>query len=77
MRGFQLWINLPASHKMSVPEYQEFIAEDIPEETTEAGGLIRVITGGTDRGTKGAVLLGVYRSQLELINLVNCGGELN
>jgi len=55
MRGFQLWINLPATHKMSAPDYQEFSADEIPEEATEAGGLIRVITGETDRGTKGAV----------------------
>jgi len=55
MRGFQLWINLPASHKMSAPDYQEFTAAEIPEEATEAGGLIRVITGETNRGTKGAV----------------------
>jgi len=31
MRGFQLWINLPASEKMSAPAYQEFAAEAIPE----------------------------------------------
>lgn len=24
MRGFQLWVNLPAENKMDVPEYQEF-----------------------------------------------------
>lgn len=55
MRGFQLWINLPATHKMSAPEYQEFTAAEIPEETTAAGGIIRVIAGRTNRGTEGAV----------------------
>jgi redox-sensitive bicupin YhaK (pirin superfamily) len=30
MRGFQLWINLPAAEKMSDPEYQEFAADAIP-----------------------------------------------
>lgn len=30
MRGFQLWINLPAAHKMDTPEYQEFGAADFP-----------------------------------------------
>lgn len=30
MRGFQLWINLPAVHKMDVPEYQEYRSEDFP-----------------------------------------------
>ena len=31
MRGFQLWINLPASAKMSDPEYQEIRPEVVPE----------------------------------------------
>lgn len=30
MRGFQLWINLPATHKMDHPEYQEYAAEAFP-----------------------------------------------
>lgn len=31
MRGFQLWVNLPAAEKMSDPAYQEFSPEAIPE----------------------------------------------
>ncbi|MXS85993.1 pirin family protein [Nitrosomonas sp. HPC101] len=30
LRGFQLWINLPAAHKMDHPEYQEFPAAAFP-----------------------------------------------
>jgi quercetin 2,3-dioxygenase len=30
MRGFQLWVNLPAANKMDRPEYQEFAADDFP-----------------------------------------------
>ena len=30
MRGFQLWINLPAANKMDKPEYQEFKSEAFP-----------------------------------------------
>ena len=30
MRGFQLWINLPARDKMTAPRYQEFGPEKIP-----------------------------------------------
>jgi quercetin 2,3-dioxygenase len=30
MRGFQLWINLPAANKMDTPEYQEYKSEDFP-----------------------------------------------
>ncbi len=30
LRGFQLWINLPAANKMDHPEYQEYSAEAFP-----------------------------------------------
>ena len=56
MKGFQLWINLPASHKMSAPTYQEFNAIDIPVQSTDKGATIRVITGSTDQGTSGPVV---------------------
>jgi len=51
MRGFQLWINLPAREKMSDPQYQEFSASAIPEVNVE-GGRVRVLAGefGTARG---------------------------
>lgn len=53
--GFQLWINLPASHKMTAPKYQEFPAEKIPVETLD-GGTITVIAGTTEGGTTGPVI---------------------
>ncbi|UJP04605.1 MAG: pirin family protein [Nitrosomonas sp.] len=34
MRGFQLWINLPAAHKMDRPEYQEYPAAAFPQVQT-------------------------------------------
>ena len=51
MRGFQLWINLPAKEKMSDPVYQEFSPEAVPEVALEQGG-VRVLAGqfGTRRG---------------------------
>ena len=30
MRGFQLWINLPAANKMDAPEYQEYRSDAFP-----------------------------------------------
>lgn len=45
MRGFQLWINLPAKEKMSAPAYQEISPEAIPEVTLENGGKLRVLSG--------------------------------
>ena len=45
MRGFQLWINLPAKDKMGAPKYQEFSAERIPEVAPVAGVSVKVIAG--------------------------------
>jgi hypothetical protein len=44
MRGFQLWINLPARDKLSDPAYQEFSAAVIPE-VTQDGARVRVLAG--------------------------------
>lgn len=51
MRGFQLWINLPASEKMSDPAYQEFSSAAIPEVMLDTGR-VRVLAGqfGATRG---------------------------
>jgi redox-sensitive bicupin YhaK (pirin superfamily) len=45
MRGFQLWINLPAKEKMKRASYRDLQAADIPEVGLEKGGLVRVIAG--------------------------------
>jgi redox-sensitive bicupin YhaK (pirin superfamily) len=55
MRGFQLWVNLPARLKMSEPDYQEFEADRIPVETREGGVSLKVIAGTTSSGTAGPV----------------------
>jgi hypothetical protein len=54
MGGFQLWANLPASHKMMEPRYRDVISDQIPEISTGNGVKIRVICGQVDR-TKGPV----------------------
>jgi len=56
LEGFQLWVNLPAAHKMDRPGYQEYPAERIPLESREGGVEIRVITGVTSQGTRGPVV---------------------
>src|SRR5207244_11782298 len=45
MRGFQLWLNLPAREKMTAPKYQEFGPERIPSATPAAGVTVKVIAG--------------------------------
>lgn len=51
--GFQLWVNLPASLKMSRPNYQEVKAGSIPE-SLQDGISIRVVAG-TVNGIEGPV----------------------
>jgi quercetin 2,3-dioxygenase len=45
MRGFQLWLNLPAREKMTAPKYQEFGPERIPVATPAKGVSAKVIAG--------------------------------
>jgi len=56
LEGFQLWVNLPAAHKMDAPAYQEHAADAIPVETRDDGVRLRVIAGATSQGTRGPVV---------------------
>lgn len=55
MRGFQLWVNLPAKDKMTAPRYQEFAAERIPQVRPAEGVSVKVIAGGVD-GIQGPIV---------------------
>jgi redox-sensitive bicupin YhaK (pirin superfamily) len=54
MGGFQLWANLPASHKMMDPRYREVKSHQIPEVATSDGVTIKIICGEA-KGTQGPV----------------------
>ncbi|AKB25147.1 Pirin [Methanosarcina sp. MTP4] len=63
MWGFQLWANLPASHKMMDPRYQEIKSSQIPELFLEKGIKMRIICGainGVEGPVKGIVTDPVY-----------------
>lgn len=46
MHGFQIWVNLPASLKMSAPRYQEIPRDNIPQGLSEDGlAHVAVIAG--------------------------------
>lgn len=45
MRGFQLWINLPAGEKMKPASYRDLKAADIPTVKLAQGGSVKVIAG--------------------------------
>jgi len=54
MHGFQLWANLPASLKMTEPNYQDVPASEIPETVDDDGTRVRVVCGSF-RGRRGPV----------------------
>jgi len=45
MRGFQLWINLPAQEKMKPASYQDILPEEIPRLKLPGGGEVKIIAG--------------------------------
>ena len=55
LAGFQLWVNLPAAHKMTMPKYQERSEAQIPEDVRVDGSSIKVIAGETSAGIRGVI----------------------
>jgi redox-sensitive bicupin YhaK (pirin superfamily) len=54
MRGFQLWLNLPAAEKMRPAAYRDIPAGEIPVVALPGGGQVKVISG-TYGGVRGPV----------------------
>jgi len=54
MWGFQLWANLPASHKMMDPRYRDVKSNQIPEIPLGKGVKVKIICGEVN-GVKGPV----------------------
>jgi redox-sensitive bicupin YhaK (pirin superfamily) len=48
MHGFQLWANLPKSHKMMDPRYRDVKSDQIPEVTLKNGTKVRIICGNVE-----------------------------
>jgi redox-sensitive bicupin YhaK (pirin superfamily) len=55
MRGFQLWVNLPAKDKLVEPRYQEYAPDRFPVATPSAGVSVKVIAGDVD-GVHGPIV---------------------
>lgn len=45
LHGFQLWVNLPAIHKMRAPEYAQVDTEELPSLVLGTQGLARAVAG--------------------------------
>ncbi len=44
--GFQIWVNLPAEHKMMAPRYQDIPSSEIPNATNEEGSIQAIVIAG-------------------------------
>ncbi len=53
MWGFQLWVNLPASQKMTEPRYQDIPPGQVPE-VSNGGSIVRVLAGEVE-GQRGPI----------------------
>ena len=60
MRGFQLWVNLPAAEKMRPAQYRDIPASEIPQRDFD-GGSLRLIAGRIE--IDGQVLAGAVNAE--------------
>jgi|SRR5579863_4007594 len=54
MWGYQLWANLPASHKMMRPRYRDVKSTQIPEINLPSGATVKIVCGSL-QGVSGPV----------------------
>ena len=74
MWGFQLWVNLPASAKMTEPRYQDIPATDVPEVNPGDNVTVRIVAGELD-GVHGPVS-GVATDPRYFDVRVSAGGQV-
>lgn len=73
--GFQIWINVPSSQKMSVPAYGTVPTQDIPVHESPTGATVRVIAGdfSTVDGDAGTLKC-IHRLQFKIAETRFVGG---
>ena len=78
MRGFQLWINLPAREKMKRAAYRDIPSREIPSVKIANGGEIRVIAGmlEQDGRTTSGPIAGLATEPIYLDVRLPANGEL-
>lgn len=71
MRGFQLWLNLPAKDKLCEPWYRDFQQPELPAFETEQAVKVVVVAGVT-HGVTGAVTRSETKPLILDISLPGC-----
>ena len=79
MRGFQLWINLPAQEKMKPASYQDIQPEEIPWVKRPDGSEIKIIVGSAeiDGKTLTGPIQGISTEPLFFDVRLPAGGHFN
>ena len=77
MEGFQLWVNLPASLKMSEPRYQEISSKMIPMVSSNNGLAVRVIAGDYENTTGAVTEVAIHPIYLDVSLSEGCEFEFN
>jgi redox-sensitive bicupin YhaK (pirin superfamily) len=49
VRGFQLWVNLPASDKMTDPKYRNLEGSNVPQAELDDGSRVKIVAGEIKR----------------------------
>ena len=76
LHGAQIWVNLPAQHKMSAPRYQDLLAPRIPSVELGSGASARVVAGEIV-GTRGPALTVTPVSLWDVALLAGASAELS
>ncbi len=78
LRGFQLWLNLPASEKMKPPHYQDIAAKNIPHISLPNGAYLKLIAGNyaDESGVVSGAVSGVSTQPLYIDGFLNSGQHL-
>ncbi len=78
MRGFQLWVNLPAEEKMKPAAYQNIEPEEVPEAEDTSGNRVRLVAGTLEFGgqTLEGPVRGISRQPLFVDLSLSAGGKI-
>jgi redox-sensitive bicupin YhaK (pirin superfamily) len=78
MRGFQLWINLPAREKMKPAAYRDIPAAEIPSVHLDGGAEVRVIAGAFEHrgGATAGPIQGITTAPIYLDVRLPARGEI-
>jgi len=79
LRGFQLWINLPAREKMKEPSYRDIQPAEIPQADWPGGGSVKIIAGTLAAGGEAipGPIQGLATEPLFLDIALDAGGEFS